>query len=313
MISTLPWIALLLPLLSLACLSCTKEEVPEAVNGIKICGQVFRVDAPCLRWDQDGGYDAYHEGLAFPEETVAATDLPSGKRFGRRSVSEGREHTLDELKQHVTQLVLHYDVSGYSRQCFKVLHDRRGLSTHFLLDLDGQIYQTLDLQERAWHAGVANNRSIGIEIANVGAYGAGAYGAGEDGKRLRTWYLSDDQGVRIVLPIAKGKTGLPPGFVGRPARGVLQKGVVHGRLLSQWDFTQAQYRSLASLLRVLRSVFPRLRLDYPRDAFGKLLRRVLTAGELQEFEGVLGHWHVSARKVDPGPAFDWERLMREGK
>jgi len=37
-------------------------------------------------------------------------------------------------------------------QCFKVLHDHRDLSVHFMLDLDGTIYQTLDLKERAWHA-----------------------------------------------------------------------------------------------------------------------------------------------------------------
>ena len=39
-----------------------------------------------------------------------------------------------------------------------------------MLDLDGTIYQTLDLKEGAWHATVANGRSIGIEIANIGAY-----------------------------------------------------------------------------------------------------------------------------------------------
>ena len=39
-----------------------------------------------------------------------------------------------------------------------------------MLDLDGTIYQTLDLKEGAWHATDANGRSIGIEIANIGAF-----------------------------------------------------------------------------------------------------------------------------------------------
>ena len=51
-----------------------------------------------------------------------------------------------------------------------MLHDVRGLSVHFMLDLDGTIYQTLDVKEQAWHATIANGRSIGIEIANIGAY-----------------------------------------------------------------------------------------------------------------------------------------------
>jgi N-acetyl-anhydromuramyl-L-alanine amidase AmpD len=33
--------------------------------------------------------------------------------------------------------------------------------------------------------------------------------------------------------------------------------------------------------------------------------------ELSRFAGVLGHAHVTARKIDPGPALDWERLLRE--
>src|SRR5262245_43453849 len=50
---------------------------------------------------------------------------------------------LDALRKVVDQFVIHYDVCGTSRACFRVLHDTRGLSVHFLLDVDGTIYQTL--------------------------------------------------------------------------------------------------------------------------------------------------------------------------
>ena len=79
---------------------------------------------------------------------------------------------LPLLQRVVDQFVIHFDVCGTSRQCFKVLQDMRGLSVHFMLDLDGTIYQTLDLKERAWHATSSNSRSVGIEIANIGAYPA---------------------------------------------------------------------------------------------------------------------------------------------
>ena len=46
----------------------------------------------------------------------------------------------------------------------------RHLSVQFMLDLDGTIYQAMDLQEEAPHATKANGRSIGIEIANLGAH-----------------------------------------------------------------------------------------------------------------------------------------------
>ncbi len=65
---------------------------------------------------------------------------------------------LDLLRQKVDQFVLHFDVCGTSAQCFYVLHDRRGLSVHFMLDVDGTIYQTLDVKERAWQATKSNDQ-----------------------------------------------------------------------------------------------------------------------------------------------------------
>ena len=50
------------------------------------------------------------------------------------------------LQQVVDQFVIHFDVCGTSRRCFEVLQDKRGLSVHFMLDIDGTIYQTLDSQ-----------------------------------------------------------------------------------------------------------------------------------------------------------------------
>ena len=36
-----------------------------------------------------------------------------------------------------------------------------------MLDVDGTIYQTLDVKERAWHATTSNTRAVGIEIATA--------------------------------------------------------------------------------------------------------------------------------------------------
>ena len=89
---------------------------------------------------------------------------------------------LPVLQKVVDQFVIHFDARGTSRRCFEVLHDVRGLSVHFMLDLDGTIYQTLDVKEKAWHATIANDRSIGIEVANIGAYPAADSGV------LDRWY-----------------------------------------------------------------------------------------------------------------------------
>ena len=97
-----------------------------------------------------------------------------------------------DLRERVDQFVYHYDVAGTSRTCFMILHDVRGLSVHFMLDLDGTIYQTLDLKERAWHATTSNTRSVGIEIANMGAYST------RSNSVLDEWYAKDAAGHTVI-------------------------------------------------------------------------------------------------------------------
>jgi N-acetyl-anhydromuramyl-L-alanine amidase AmpD len=121
---------------------------------------------------------------------------------------------LPTLQRVVDQFVIHFDVAGTSRQCFNILQDHRGLSVQFMLDLDGTIYQTLDLKERAWQATIANSRSVGIEIANMGAYGLNG------GKRLADWYSREQDGhTRITIPPYVKESGIrTKNWVGHPAR-----------------------------------------------------------------------------------------------
>ena len=184
----------------------------------------------------------------------------------------------------------------------------RGLSVHFLLDIDGTIYQTLDLKERAWHATTSNSRSVGVEIANIGAYSP------TDMRTLNQWYRRDDKGMRIVLPEKMGDGGvLTKHFVGRPIRQAPITGMVQGRELTQFDLTVQQYDALAKLTATLCTVFPKVECDYPKDDAGKLISRKLENGRLKAYQGILGHYHVQTNKTDPGPAFQWEKLISDSK
>src|SRR5262249_14797971 len=154
--------------------------------------------------------------------------------------------------------VLHFDAAGTSRTCFKVLQDYRDLSVHFMLDLDGTVYQTLDLKERAWHATTSNDRSVGVEIANIGAYGTGGTNA------LSSWYRTNREGqVCITLPERFGDGGFrTPNFVGHPARNEPVIGVVQGEELVQFDYTPQQYEALMRLTAALCSIFPKIKCQY---------------------------------------------------
>lgn len=74
-------------------------------------------------------------------------------------------------------IVLHYTAMDTAEAAIQRLSDpTTEVSAHYVIDVDGTIYQLVDDAERAWHAGISfwdghvglNDTSIGIEIANPG-------------------------------------------------------------------------------------------------------------------------------------------------
>jgi len=288
--------------------------VPPAGSELVACGRRFHVGAPVVLWTEPPRYDATSEHARFGPDREGP-DAPRGLRYqpGRKErgddgavLVEPGSDDLDRLREVVDQFVIHYDVAGTSGRCFQVLQDLRGLSVHFLLDVDGTIYQTLDLRDQAFHATKANPRSIGIEIANLGAYPPG-----------QTKPLDDAYSVDAGGPYFVERGGPPggrvrtPGFVARPNRPERIRGRAQGVELEQIDFTSEQYESLAKLAAALCVVFPRIEPDAPRDPQGRVRTDALPDEEFESFHGILGHLHVQANKQDPGPAFDWEPFLAE--
>jgi N-acetyl-anhydromuramyl-L-alanine amidase AmpD len=300
------------------------EELERRGDEIVVCGQLFHTTAPVVLWIDPDGYDAYRVERKFAPPDQAGWEesqkagLKSPVRFGLRknnvapdvlkSVHE-RGWTLPQLQQVVDQFVLHYDVCGTSRRCFQVLHDERGLSVQFMLDIDGTIYQTMDLKEAAWHATKANSRSVGIEIANMGAYRKGRQNP------LSKWYAKGPDGhTRITPPggLEQARLHNPKASL-RPSEDAPVVGVVQGGELEQYDFTPEQYDSLIKLTATLSRVFPKIKIQAPRDASGKVVDHTLTPEEYNKYQGVLGHFHVQSNKTDPGPALQWDKLLNGAK
>lgn len=238
---------------------------PQTDDVIIVAGQRVHTGTRVVTWMDAGGFDAYR--------TARLDASGNSESYGKRKAVDGSPITAGDfapLPGIVDQIVLHYDGFGSSRLCFEHLAERQ-LSAHFLIDVDGTVYQTLDLQERAYHATVANNRSIGIEIANIGAF--------------------------------------PIGEMGIAAMHNPSRGTVNGIELAQEDFTPAQYAALGRLIDALCQTFPRISRDFPRNTDGGVAKSKLSDGELANFRGILGHFHIQENKVDPGPAFQWERVL----
>ncbi len=81
----------------------------------------------------------------------------------------------DGLTPHL--IVLHYTAMQSARAALERLCDPTAeVSAHYLIGRDGRIWQLVDEDQRAWHAGAGewagrddvNSRSIGIELDNSG-------------------------------------------------------------------------------------------------------------------------------------------------
>ncbi|MEM6626200.1 MAG: N-acetylmuramoyl-L-alanine amidase [Pseudomonadota bacterium] len=84
---------------------------------------------------------------------------------------------FDERAYPVDMLVLHYTGMENGPSALDRMRDPDAkVSAHYMVEEDGQIFQLVSEDKRAWHAGVAswmghddlNSRSVGIEIVNGG-------------------------------------------------------------------------------------------------------------------------------------------------
>ena len=163
-----------------------------------------------------------------------------------------------------TIFVNHWDVCLSSESCAMVL-GRRGISVHFCIDNDGTIYQLLDTQHGAWHAGngKVNHRSIGVEISN-------AYYP-----KYQDWYVKN-------------------GFGERP---IQEFGNVHGRTLDPFlDFYPVQIEALKALWKAVHKGIG-IPLTVPEDDHGTSTT-VDSKASRGTFEGFISHYHITRRKID---------------
>ena len=84
---------------------------------------------------------------------------------------------FSERNAKISMLVLHYTGMKTSKEALDRLCDEKAqVSSHYLIYEDGTIYNLVDEEKCAWHAGISywrgnknvNNISIGIEIVNLG-------------------------------------------------------------------------------------------------------------------------------------------------
>ena len=164
-----------------------------------------------------------------------------------------------------TMFVNHWDVCLDAESCAKVLN-KRGISVHFCIDNDGTIYQLLDTQHGAWHAGntQGNKKGIGVEISN-------AYYL-----KYQGWYERN-------------------GFGSRP---ISSDAVVHGRKLEpHLDFYPVQLEALKALWVAVHKGLD-IPLEAPLLPDGRLSTSVDSRVSQGRFKGFVNHYNFTQNKID---------------
>ena len=178
-----------------------------------------------------------------------------------------------------THFVNHWDVCLSAESCVRVL-SKRGISVHFCIDNDGTIYQILDTQHGAWHAGNThgNKKGIGVEISN------GYY------LKYQSWYTAR-------------------GFGPRP---VQEHAYVHGNTLDPFlDFYPAQIEALKALWKAIH-IGHDIPLEYPKNAHGHVETGVHKGVEKGQFSGFCNHYNFTKNKIDCA-GLDLPELLKDIK
>ena len=253
---------------------------------IWIAGVGFDVDAKVVRWDDGPKFNARSEFCINPHQTCGnggrfpyseKKPVSRSNRVARRPAlrSLGDNPTMSAAQAVVRQFILHHDGCPDAASCFNVLHNERGLSCHFLLDNDGTIYQTLDLAWMGFHAAGFNAYSVGIEMSNRG-----------DAKKWPTFYSKKGQARETTT-----------------CR-------IHDHTYLAFQYTKQQYEALEKLVRGLARALPNMPIDYPQQSPGYQAWGEIT--NANTYAGLLGHYHTTRRKWDPGP-FDFKAFCENAR
>ncbi|MCW5808099.1 MAG: N-acetylmuramoyl-L-alanine amidase [Deltaproteobacteria bacterium] len=253
-----------------------------------IGGRTFNVNAPVVNWHENG-WDATSafcmstktdpkppcEYSSSPPGNFPYGLMPLGRylpRYATRpalrttAFNNGFNPSYEAARAVIKKFVIHFDGCATADMCWSVLQNERGLSVHFLLDNDGTIYQTLDLALMGFHASEFNGDSIGVELCSRGdARNDGGFYAARGMKR-------ETKGCRI-----------------------------NGHNILAWEYTPEQYDAMDMLAKELLRLLPNIPADYPQSSPGVQVWDTLPSRDSWNFNGYLGHYHLTTNKWDPGP------------
>lgn len=190
------------------------------------------------------------------------------------------------------RIVLHFTAGYLKGDVTELTKADRGVSVPFVIARDGRIYNLWASRFWSFHLGpgskggneAMSRTSVGIELSNIGILrrqGNDLHTSTSTAARPDVYCTLDQTELYTRVPAFRGEE-----FFAR--------------------FTEAQYVSLGKLLRFLL-----VRYEIPAT-FLEPERRFEALDDIASFSGITSHVNYRPDgKWDIGPAFDWERVIRE--
>lgn len=192
-------------------------------------------------------------------------------------------------------IIIHYTAGQSIQSLYKVLNARE-LSVHNSVDRDGMIYEHVSDNYIAFHAGrgqwlgsgYLNSRSLGIEVINFG------WGFEGDGK-----------------PSRYNSYGPPSDELEKDSGGIwhrLESYNRNGEKIYTRVLTKQKMSKFPDHRKNCSHYMWSLYTDKQVDSTNKLIWSWIKTHKSILIENIVGHEHVSPeRKLDPGPAWPWEK------
>lgn len=175
-------------------------------------------------------------------------------------------------RKQTNAIVLHWTGgSNLAPEFFETL-TAKGYSIHLLIEPDGTVYQMADLNRRCVHAGSADDSDGDGQVASANA---------------------NTIGIEIVNPANQRE-------ITNGVRREIVTEKIHGTEVAASAFTDAQ---VAAALDLVSTICLHYRLPIRVPMLGDdVLTTTMNEHDFAAFRGVLGHFHITRRKRDPGLA-----------
>jgi hypothetical protein len=239
------------------------------VVGQKLYGIGRRV----VKWYEAPGFNGY----ITDEVRLQEEDRKTGEVIER--IITGPRYTKG-ASGLASQFVIHHSGGDgpTPAQMYRTLWYDRGLSVQFACEDTGVLYQFLDAQEIAWHAGKVNRTSVGVEAALFPDRAARPdyyYQPEKRGNFTHLWMHQTIQGVErqvFMMP--------PP-----------QVAALADLCAGFWAIQELRYQGTSTGSSAFREAprFPRLKGAIPYGVVDGALTHA----------GLLGHFHLTKNKWDP--------------